>query len=135
MTKAGGGARQCVAVGRQGWDERRQDGKAQGHRNRSGRRTSAARRPATHAALHRPVRRQVLLVAAVLRLAGGVLHGPLGHGHRHERPARGGGGEHHGHDGQRAAAQGVTHRSRWHLDGAVIYNELLRIETGGATDP
>jgi hypothetical protein len=50
-----------------------------------------------------------MLVGTVVGLLGRVMHGLLGHGHRQERPARGGGGEHHGHDGQRAAAQGVIH--------------------------
>jgi len=44
-------------------------------------------------------------------LACGVTGGLRGHRQGRGRLARGGGGKHHGHDRQRAAAQGVTHSS------------------------
>jgi hypothetical protein len=58
------------------------------------------------------------------------MHGLLGHRHRHERSAGGGGGEHHSHNCQRTAAHGVTHSSRWHLDGTTIYTDPVGIQTG-----
>jgi hypothetical protein len=67
--------------------------------------------------------RHVMLAGTVVGPVGHVMHGLLGHGHRHQRPAGGSGGEHHGHSCQRAAAQGVTHRSRRHWGDA---NNLQR---------
>ena len=51
-----------------------------------------------------------MLVGTIVGPAGGVPHGLLGHRHRQERPANGGGGEHHSHNCQRATAQGMSHR-------------------------
>ena len=51
------------------------------------------------------------MVRTRLGPAAGALPDLKGQGGSHERPAGGGGGEHHGYDCQRAAAQGATQGS------------------------
>jgi hypothetical protein len=61
-----------------------------------------------------------MLVRTIVGLAGGVMHGLVGHGHRHKRPTRRGGREQNGNRRQHGAAQGVTHRSGQHVNGQAM---------------